>query len=611
MSPAPLTAAHYGPRAWGRLGALAAVMAAGYLALGAELWRKQVAHGAQYRESLARQSVRRIRQPALRGRIYDRRGALLADNRPSYDLALYLEELRMPGRWSNTLARVERTLAEVERRIGVPRAITAEDVRNHIRRRLPLPLVAWRDLDEAALARWAEQAAGLPGVELHAQPARVYPAGAAAAHVVGYLGRADLPADPDEPFDFDLPEYVGRAGVERRYDDRLRGAPGGRLIRVDASGFRHADLGGRPPRPGEDLQLTLDLELQRALERLFTGHHGAAVVLDARDGAVLALYSAPSFDPNALTPTISPERWRALSEDPDHPLFNRATGGAYPPGSTFKPIVGVAAQRAGLSPRQKFSCAGSIELGGHVFNCWERAGHGPLDLTGAIRTSCNVWFYRAALQVGPEPILGAASEAGLGRRSGIDLDAESPGFLPSEAWKRRVLRESWRDGDTCNLAIGQGALTVTPLQMAVVAAALANGGRLVRPHLLYGTRPYGADHFAAVTAEPPRELGWSPAALAPIREGMRQVVMSEQGTGRRARTPLVEAAGKTGTAEYGPRDARRKRGWMIAFAPYDAPRFAIAVVVDEALSGGLTAAPLMHDVLEALFAPGADDGGSG
>ena len=590
-------------REWGRLQLVGAAMAAGFLALGAELWRKQVAHGAQYRDSLARQSIRRIRQPALRGRIYDRRGEPLADNRPSYDLALYLEELRRPGRWSNTLARVESTLAEVERRIGVPRGISTDDLRNHVRRRLPLPLIAWRDLDAGALARWAEQASGLPGVELHAQPARVYPAGAAAAHVVGYVGRAEVAADPEEPFDFDLPEIAGRAGIERRYDALLRGEPGGRLVRVDASGFRHADLGGRPPRPGDDLMLTLDLRIQRAVERIFTGKSGAAVVLDARNGEVLALFSAPAFDPNELVPSIAPERWRALSEHPEHPLFNRATGGAYPPGSTFKPIVALAAQRAGVSPRTTFVCGGAIELGGHTFNCWERAGHGPLALTDALRTSCNVYFYRVALQVGPEPILRAAAELGLGRRSGVDLDAESPGFLPSEAWKRRTLRESWRDGDTCNLAIGQGALNVTPLQMAVVAAALANGGRAVQPRLLRATRSYGAAEFELARPEPARDLGWPAAALAPIREGMREAVMAENGTGRRARAAGVEAAGKTGTAEFGPREARRKRGWMIAFAPYDAPRYAIALVVDDALSGGLTAAPLVKEVLEALFAP--------
>ena len=488
----------------------------------------------------------------------------------------------------------------------MPRGITSEDLRNHVRRRLPLPLIAWRDLDPAALARWAEQASGLPGVELHAQPARVYPADAATAHVVGYVGRAEIAADPDEPFDFDLPETAGRSGIERRYDRLLRGEPGGRLVRVDASGFRHADLGGRPPRPGNDLLLTLDLDVQRAAERVFTGKHGAAVVLDARNGDVLALFSAPAFDPNELIPAISHERWRALSDDPGHPLFNRATGGAYPPGSTFKPVVAVAVQRAGISPQTVFACGGAIDLGGHTFNCWERAGHGPLALVDALRASCNVYFYRAALHVGPDPILRAAAELGLERRTGVDLDTESPGLLPSDAWKRRVLREGWRDGDTCNLAIGQGALNVTPLQMAVVAAALANGGRVVRPRLLGATRPYGGTAFELVPPEPPRDLGWPAAVLAPIREGMRQVVMSENGTGRRARTAVVEAAGKTGTAEFGPREARRKRGWMIAFAPYDAPRYAIALVVDDALSGGLTAAPLVKELLEALFAPPAE-----
>jgi penicillin-binding protein 2 len=592
-----------------RIGAVGAVMALGFLVLLGRLWQVQVARGEQYRRSLERQSIRRIRVPAPRGRIYDRRGRLLADNRPSYDVVLYIEELRRPGPWSRTLAHIEETIAEIERRIGLPREPDEEAVRQHVRRRLPLPLTVRRDLDETALARWAERTTDLPGVELQVQPVRVYPAGEAAAHLIGYVGRADVEPEADAPFHYALPDVVGRAGIERRYDDRLRGEPGGRLVRVDASGFRRGELGGRPPRPGADLILTVDFDLQRRVAEIFEGQHGAAVVLDPNTGDVLAAVSVPAFDPNAFVPAIPVERWRALSEDPGHPLFNRAFGAAYPPGSTFKPIVALAAGRAGISPEARFSCEGILAVGRRPFHCWERAGHGALDLTSAIRYSCNIYFYRVALQIGPDPILREAGAVGLGRPTGLDADVEASGFLPDPAWKRQARHESWTGGDTCNLAIGQGALTATPIQMAVVASALANGGRRVRPRLLRGTREPGGAEFDAWAPEPPRDLGWSPPALASVREGMRQAVQENNGTAHLARIPGVEAAAKTGTAQYGPPEARRHRGWTIAFAPFESPRVAVAVVVEEAVSGGLTAAPLAREILKAFF--GAAAGGSG
>jgi penicillin-binding protein 2 len=231
-----------------------------------------------------------------------------------------------------------------------------------------------------------------------------------------------------------------------------------------------------------------------------------------------------------------------------------------------------------------------------------------MSLRAALRHSCNVYFFHAALAAGPDAVVASARAAGLGRPSGIDLDGEAAGLVPDRDWKRRAHRDDWRDGDTCNLAIGQGALLATPLQMAVVAAAVANAGRVPTPRLLGGVRDPGQETFRPVASAPLRDLAWDPSAARLVREGMRDVVMAEDGTGRKARIEGVTAAGKTGTAEYGPRDARRNRGWMIAFAPYDAPHYAIAVVLEDAESGGTTVAPVVRRILEGLFRVEAEPG---
>ncbi len=577
-------------------------MILGALVLAGKLWTLQVARGREYVGDLDRQSVRRVRIPAIRGLIFDRHGRSLAENRPSFSLALNLEELRPSRRGQTLYSRVNHALDDLSARLGRERQISTNDITQHIKRRLPIPLIAWRDLDEQSVARWAEWASDLRGVELIPEPVRVYPGSNTACHVLGYVGRSDPAPDDSEPFHYYLPGLVGRTGLERRYDDLLRGEAGGQLVRVDAAGFRHHLIGGRAPKPGRDLQLTLDLRIQQLAEQALGDVAGAAVVLDPRDGAILAMASNPGFDPNAFVPSIPGELWSALRSDPLTPLMNRATQGAYAPGSIFKPVTALAALQAGdLTPAQTWNCSGVFQLGRRPIRCWDRAGHGTVNLQQAIKYSCNVYFFHAALACGHGPVAAAARRLGLGRRSGVDLDVESSGLVPDDAWKRAALKEGWRDGDTCNLAIGQGALSVTPLQMAVVAAALANGGRLVHPHVVRGTREHAATLFEPVPLPPPQDLQWNPAHLRVIRDGMRDVVMAPDGTGRKAQIPGVTVAGKTGTAEYGRKEEGRKRGWMIAFAPYEAPVYAIAMVVEEADSGGRTVAPRLQSLLGGLF----------
>lgn len=577
------------------------IMLAAFGGLLYALWQMQVARGATYQAGLEKQSVRRVRLPGLRGRMFDRAGRCVADNRSGYTLSLYLEELRRPGKWSNTIVRVEALLDDLAKRLDLPRQVTAEEIRNHIRYRLPLPLPVWRDVSETALARLSEQGLGLSAVEVSAEAVREYPFGAAACHVLGYCGRADPPTE-EEAFHYYIPELVGRAGLEKRYDEALRGRAGGQLLLVDVSGFRYKDLGTQKAASGRDLLLSLDMRVQQILDRALAGHVGAGVVVDPSTGDVLAMASSPGFDPNRFTPVLAAEDWKLINEDENRPLLNRAIASRYSPGSTFKPVVALAALASGKgTARTTFSCPGHFNLGRARFACWFTPGHGALDMRQAIERSCNVYFFQLGLQCGLDAIREAASALGLGRATGIELEGEYGGLLPSDEWKRNTFRDGWRNGDTCNLSIGQGFLSVTPLQMALLTAALANGGTLHAPRLILGSREPGAESFERLPPAAAGRVPLPPAAIRFVRQGMRDVVMSPNGTGRLAQIPETDAAGKTGTAEYGKKGEGLKLGWMICFAPFDSPRYAVALVLEEADTGGRTAAPVMQRILKGLF----------
>ncbi len=570
--------------------------------LGVMLWRIQVVHGDRYQDDELRQSVRRVRLPGMRGRIYDRHGQVLADNRPGYNIAIFLEELRRPGGWARTVDFLEEQLDVWAQELDTERQLTRAQIEMHIRRRLPMPLVAWRDIDERTLARWAEQIAGRPGLDIYTEAVRVYPHDDLFAHVLGYIGRADAEQDPDEPFHYYLPDMEGRAGLERRYDDAMRAESGARLMRVDAVGYRHADLAFREAGQGQDLQTTLDTRVQAAARRALGDTPGSVVVLDPRNGDVLAMVSVPAYNPNDFIPAISHDLWQSLLHNPDRPLIHRPVAGAYAPGSIFKPVVAIAALENELAtPSTVFHCPGHFELGRARFHCWSRHGHGPLDMRQSLERSCNVYYYRLALQIGYPTIYHMARAVGLGQRTGIDLDHEVSGLLPDDAWKRRTHNDAWRDGDTVNLSIGQGPITVTPLQMAVLAATLANGGEVHTPRLVKGQRPFGQGDFEPLERSAPRELNWSRTTLATVRGGMRDVIMGERGTARTSAIAGWVYAAKTGTAEFGPKEEGRKHAWMIAFAPYDQPRYALALMTDEGLSGGQTAGPKVQRLLSELL----------
>ncbi|HMP76067.1 MAG TPA: penicillin-binding protein 2 [Kiritimatiellia bacterium] len=579
-------------------------MLALFVFLGGWLWHIQVHRGPSFEQDQMKQSMRRVRLPGVRGRLLDREGRIVADNRPSYTISIYMEELRQPGPWDRTIERVETLLRELEVILGEPSILTRQDIRNHIRRRLPLPLVAWRDISEPVMARFAEQGGRIPGVDIQAESTRVYPFHEMAGHAIGYVGRAEIAQDEEEPFHFYLPEVAGRSGLEKSLDAYLRGEAGGRLLRVDVTGYRRYDFKQREPRPGQDVMLTLDMHAQALAEKALGADPGSVVVLDPRNGDVLALVSRPGFDPNDFVPAISSARWSALNENPLTPMLNRSISGGYAPGSTFKVITMLAGLESGkASPADTHHCPGYFQLGRATFRCWFHPGHGSLAMRRAIEQSCNVYCFHLGLAMGMPRLHEMSVRMGLGARTGIELENELAGLVPDDAWKRRTQNDVWRDGDTCNVSIGQGALVVTPLQMAQVTALIANGGRFYRPRLVRGVREFGDGAFAMQPPELIREMQWPAANLDVVRQGMRDVVHGERGTARRVAIPGITIAGKTGTAEFGRKDERKRHAWMIAFAPFEAPRYAVALLVDEGISGGETAAPRMRELLLGLLKP--------
>ena len=492
-----------------RLLLLGVVMAICGAVLVGRLWKLQVTQAPEHQARLARQSLRSIRLAGTRGRLLDRNGVPLADNRPSYCLSVYLEELRRPGPRQRTVDAVMDTLYRLAEVMDRPCAIGEKDVWSHLRRRTPLALVAWRDLDTTAMARFAEHESEFPGVSLTVEPVRVYPEGTLAAHLLGYVGRADEETlaeeevadaeaaglDAPAPYHYYLPDMAGRSGLEKSLDEDLRAPSGGRLeIQVDVAGFKYQTVEDASIEPGHgaDVTLSVDARIQRAAERALEGQRGAVVILDPRNGDILAMASSPTFNPNDFIPSIKSDRWKSL-QGPDRPLYNRAAAGEYAPGSTFKPITLLAAMHSGkIRPEMRFNCDGAFQLGNARFRCWQTWGHGSIDLAHAVRYSCNVYLYHAGLACGPEEIQRMARHFGLGRKTGIELDYERPGLVPDDAWKRKARGEGWRDGDTCNLSIGQGATLVTPLQSALYAGALANGGTLWKPRLVLArTAPDG------------------------------------------------------------------------------------------------------------------------
>ncbi|HUJ72379.1 MAG TPA: penicillin-binding protein 2 [Verrucomicrobiae bacterium] len=604
-----------------RLRAVGTIIAAGLFILLVALWRVQVTHGEHYDTKQESQSLRRIRIPAARGEIVDRNGVVLANNRPSYDIAIYLDQLGRVSKKTDVVRVAQANLGALSVALGLPKTLTDDDVKIHYAKRRPLPLPVWRDLHPETVAAFAEQANNVPGADLIVMPVRRYPLGSLAAHLLGYVAKAtDDDEEEIEKFYYYQPDSVGRQGVEKACDEYLRGSPGGRTIRVTPAGMLANDLGDKQAERGGRVTLTIDVRLQRIVEEALADTklppgkvlRGAAVLLDVHTGEVLAMASLPSFDPNIFNPGTPVQTIQAVFNDPASPMLNRAIGARYPPGSTFKTITLLAGLESGaISPQDSVSCPGFLQIGNwkRPFKCWNDHGHGSVDAYKAVTESCDVWFYTEGMKTGVEAITRMASEFGLGQPTGFDVGRENSGFVPSPAWKRTTRGEKWWDGDTAQLSIGQSFLLVTPLQLACVAATFANGGTCLHPYVV--KRIEAAEGQVVHEGQPDvrAHLSAKPQQIEFVRHAMLGAVQDIGGTAHPAAVAGLSVAGKSGTAEYDTivdgKTQRLKRVWFMGFAPYDQPQVALAVLIEDGVGGGHTAGPVAQRVFSKMFGKGA------
>ena len=569
--------------------------------LAVSFWVLQVVQHAKFEEMAENNHQRTLALRAPRGLVVDRDGKILVGNRHSYSISIVREHTK-------DLNRTIRLLAGV---LGMDEAAVRTIVDRHRREPTYRPITIVQDATLAQVAAVTARRLDfeLPDVMVEQVPTRRYPE-TMGAHLFGYVGEVN-DAQVAEDDSLRSGDIVGQSGIEKVYNAMLMGEDGARRVVVNSVGREIRTLEEDPPTEGKRLQLTIDYDLQKAIEDGFDAaeFNGAAVVLDPNDGGVLGFTSRPSFDPNAFAAGIDRGAWNALTTDEDRPLNNRAIQGRYSPGSTFKMAVGLAGLEEGIiSPDFHVYCAGHANFYGRDFKCWKKPGHGSVDLRHAIEQSCDVYFYTVANMVGVDKINKWATALGLGVKSGIDLPNEAVGLVPSTEWKQRVRHEKWYAGETISVGIGQGAVAVTPVSMAVYMATLANGGTRVTPHMLKAVDE--GNGWKPVAAPPPQEkIEIAAEKLQAIRDGLWMVV-NAGGTGGRARILGHDIAGKTGTAQVISNAGRassksdkdlRDNGWFVFFAPRDNPEIAGVVFLEHGIHGP-NAASVAHHILATFFA---------
>jgi len=572
----------------------------------ARLWYLQVIKGEELRQRSENNSVRLRKVKPMRGLIMDHGRRVLADNQPSFDIVF------VPNRTSD----IRKVIGEIKR-LYADRSLTflsSSPSFGHVKPFVPVLLE--RNVSMEKLAVVETHALDLSGVMTEVSPVRHYLNGEMTAQMIGFTGevsREELERDFTD--ELTAGDIIGKFGIEKLLDGHLRGKSGAEQVEVNVTGKMIRSLGRIQATPGNNVVLTIDSELQKAAWSAIGDRAGAVVVLDPRNGAVLALVSSPSFDPNLFSGGISHDDWETLSNHPKHPMENRSISGQYPPGSTYKPILAAAALEEGLiTPETTFYCNGSFELGDRTFRCWQEKGHGNVNLHRAIVESCDVYFYNLGKRLGVDRIAAYARAFGLGAPLGIDLPREKGGLIPTKQWKLSRFRQAWQAGETISIAIGQGFNLVTPLQLANVYAVLANGGSLYRPRLLKQLE--SSDGRIVKVYEPEKQavLSVNPQNIQIINRALWGVVNEKGGTGYILKRKEQDVCGKTGTAQVIglPQDAKARKmrqasgdfgdhALFVCFAPYGNPEIVVAVILEHAGHGGSAAAPVARKVIEAYF----------
>ena len=568
----------------------------GFAALAFGFWLLQGVYHAHYRELAENNHQRTLPLRAPRGIVFDRDGRPLVENRHSFGISIVREHTR-------DLGRTTRLLSEI---LGMDEARVRELVDRHRREPTyrPIPIVQDATLAQVAAVTARRLDFELPDVVVEPVPTRRYPE-SMAAHIFGYVGEAS-DAQVTDDGRLKSGDIVGQSGIERSYNTLLMGTDGAKRVVVNSLGREMRTLEEVEPTEGRRLKLTIDADLQRAVENGFRafGYRGAAVVMDPANGELLAFTSLPAYDPNAFASGIDRATWNALNTDELRPLQDRAIQGRYSPGSTFKMAVAVAALEEGvISPDFHVSCPGYATFYGRAFKCWKGGGHGSVDLRHAIEQSCNVYFYTIGNMTGIERIHKWATRLGLGVKSGVDLPSEGQGLVPSPEWKRSRTGEKWYAGETISVAIGQGQVSLTPVSMAVYVSAIANGGSRVTPHLLKAVDE--GQGWKDAPKPPPARVELKPGTVKALREGLWMVV-NGAGTGGRARIQGRDVAGKTGTAQNADKD--RDHGWFIAFAPAEKPEIVVGAIFEFGGHGSEVAPYVVRSIRRYLLGPDSTGG---
>jgi penicillin-binding protein 2 len=566
------------------------------------LWHLQVWEGGYYEEVATGNRIRVIPQEAPRGLVYDRNGALLAYNRPAFNIQLIPEDTPSVDKSLRNLAKV----AEVP----------VNDLKEVSKSKRPTfkfkPIVLMKDVGRKTADLVDTYQGDLPGISVEIESKRLYPTAALAAHVLGYVGVINEDQLQNLPLrSLFSGRIVGQAGIELMQNQALIGVDGGKQVEVDHVG-RELRVLSRPvnPTPGSDIYLTIDMGLQRIVRQAMGTDSGVVIVMKPHTGEVLAMASLPDYDPNSFVGGISDRMWNQLTQSAEKPLINKAIQGLYPPGSTFKMMVAAAALDSGvIGETTSFFCPGYYKVGRDVRYCWKRSGHGNVTVREAIEKSCDVFFYQVGLLLGVDRIREYGVQFGMTQPTGIELESEKSGLLPSKEWKLRALKEKWYDGETLPVAIGQGYVNQTPIELLNYVNVVANRGVWVRPTLIHHTvTPTGKDQIsAAALPRSSRLLTIAPETFDIIREGMEWVV-NREGTGGRARSRNFDMAGKTGTSQVLSRRAGKvaeqadadflPHAFFVGFAPAQDPKVSILVLVEHGDSGGGKAAPIARAILE-------------
>lgn len=562
-------------------------------------WKIQILDHKKYWTLSESNRKREVILASARGLIRDRNEVILANNRASFNASILRENCQDFGQSCNNIS----NLLNIEKEVLLQRINKYQSLPSF------QPIVVKDDLSFEEVSRIESRKLEMPELVLQSEPKRSYPFGPLAAHVLGYLQELSPQEMKKEHYaDKRLGNLIGKTGIEKQYDTFLEGTDGHIVEIVDSEGRRKGEIARKEPFPGNIIDLTIDYDLQKKVEELLKGREGAAVVMDARTGDILALASYPDYDPNRFINRFTPEEWMDLIQNPEFPLENRATRGLYSPGSVFKLTIALAALDSGLiHDRTSYFCSGMVRIYGHPFHCWFKPGHGSVNLYNGIKHSCNVYFYQLGKRLKIEEIHRYARQLGFGAKTGVDLPGEKSGLVPHPEWKQKIKKDPWYPGETISVSIGQGPLLVTPLQVASHTAIIANRGIMVTPHLLKRKKMLSGTKRKKEYKTKTRKVEIKPSTFEKVIKGM-WLAVNDGGTGRATKIYGYDVCGKTGSTQLVSSRAKenlpdtepeiKTHSWFTGFAPKKNPKVVVTLLVEYGGMGGATAAPLARRLFE-------------